>query len=83
MEKMALPQFYEKLYFHKIEAREKLNARLQTSLTLIIALIGVLAFLLQNYGHRDFSWAVGIFFFLICGAAVVLAGAIVYFVRAC
>ena len=81
MEKRELFQLYEKLYFHEIDAREKLNSRLQTPLTLIVSLIGALAFLVQNYAHRpDSVWAV----FFVCfagGAAFALMMATYFFVK--
>lgn len=46
---------YEKLYFHEIEAREKLNARLQVPLALITALAGVLAFISQQILQAAFD----------------------------
>lgn len=46
---------YEKLYFHEIEAREKLSARLQIPLALITALAGVLAFISQQILQTAFD----------------------------
>jgi hypothetical protein len=40
---------YAKLYFHEREMREKITARLQTPLTLLVTLAGVFAFLFQRY----------------------------------
>ena len=49
MPKNPLFDLYEKLYFHEIEVREKLGGRLQTPMAIIVSLIGVLAFLIQNF----------------------------------
>jgi len=47
-----LKEFYEKLYFLEAEARDKIHSRLQLPLTLILAIIGAVAFLLQNYDSQ-------------------------------
>lgn len=81
MDKKELFQLYEKLYFHEIEAREKLNSRLQTPLTLVISLIGALAFLVQNYAHQsDSAWA-ALFILFASAAACALAAALYFFIR--
>lgn len=81
MERKDVFQLYEKLYFHEIDTREKLNSRLQTPLTLIVSFVGVLAFLLQNYGHQGFSVAAILFSVLIVLSSVALAFAAVFFVK--
>jgi magnesium-transporting ATPase (P-type) len=81
MEMKDVFQLYEKLYFHEIDSREKLNSRLQTPLTLIVSFVGVLAFLLQNYGHKGFSITSNLFFFLIFLSTVALTFAAVFFVK--
>jgi len=81
MEKKDVFQLYEKLYFHEIDSREKLNSRLQTPLTLIVSFVGVLAFLLQNYGHQGFSAAAIVFSMLIISSSAALAFAAVFFVK--
>lgn len=81
MEKKEIFQLYEKLYFHEIDSREKLNSRLQTPLTLIVSFVGILAFLLQHYGHQGFSVAAILFAFLIILSAATLAVAIVFFIK--
>jgi hypothetical protein len=43
-----LYELYETLYFHEIDMRAKLNARLQVPLTIIIALSGFLVSMLLN-----------------------------------
>lgn len=81
MEKKELFQLYEKLYFHEIDAREKLNSRLQTPLTLIVSLIGALAFLVQNYAHQQGSMLAILFIAFVSCAATALATAMYFFVR--
>lgn len=74
-------QLYEKLYFHEADAREKLNGRLQTPLALIISLIGVIAFLLQNYEHRGFTPSATLFALLLTTAVLALIAAAYFFVQ--
>ncbi|MRW88462.1 hypothetical protein GJ699_00490 [Duganella sp. FT80W] len=80
MDKKELFQLYEKLYFHEIDAREKLNSRLQTPLTLIVSLIGALAFLVQNYAHQT-SVLAALFIIFSGFAALTLATAMYFFVK--
>jgi len=56
-EKPVLADFYEKLYFHEVDARDKLYARLQTPLAMLLALGGAFSFLLQN-ADRSLTGAV-------------------------
>ncbi|MBF0140502.1 MAG: hypothetical protein HQL74_09495 [Magnetococcales bacterium] len=81
MEYKDVFQLYEKLYFHEIDAREKLSSRLQAPLALIVSLIGTLAFFLQNYNHQDTSYASYLFVVLIFLSAIGLTRAIYTFVR--
>lgn len=79
--KKAALELYEKLYFHEADAREKLNARLQAPLALIISLIGVIAFLLQNYEHRGFTPSATLFTLFLCAAVVALIVATYFFIQ--
>jgi hypothetical protein len=79
-----LRQLYEKLYFQEVDARDKLQTRLQIPLTLILSVIGALVFLLQNFDYQIGSWTafrVAFLFFLLCGA-VILVLAMKWFVNA-
>jgi hypothetical protein len=80
MNKKEIFELYEKLYFHEIDVREKLNARLQMPLALIVSLIGALAFMLQNYAFQ-ISLLSSLFLFLLICAFLCLTWAIYYFVR--
>ena len=71
MTNIELRQFYEKLYFQEVESREKIHARLQLPLTLILAIIGAIAFLLQNFDYQAGRWTalrVVFLFLLTCGS---------------
>lgn len=83
MDKEDVFGFYEKLYFHEIDSREKLNARLQIPLMLIVSFVGVLAFLLQNYWHQGFSASAVSFLSLFALSFIALCIAAYYFVRSC
>ena len=56
MTNTELKQFYEKLYFLEIEARDKVQARLQLSLTLLLAVIGAVVFMFQNFDFKSSTW---------------------------
>lgn len=48
MNQDQLFQFYEKLYFQELDRREKLSARLNLPLAILVAVIGFLSFMLNN-----------------------------------
>src|SRR6266702_776536 len=52
MTNTELKQFYEKLYFQEVESRDKLHARLQLPLSLILAITGAVVFLFQNFDYQ-------------------------------
>ncbi len=81
MQKKQVIELYEKLYFHEIETREKLNSRLQIPLTIIISIVGLLSFLLQNYEHKSYSTAEIIFLISIAITFSILISAIFFFIR--
>ncbi len=55
--------FYEKLYFHEIDIRDKINGRLQIPLAILVTLSGGIAYLFQNVAFADWRF-VHILFFL-------------------
>jgi hypothetical protein len=84
MTNAELKQFYEKLYFLEVEARDKIHSRLQLPLTLIIAIIGAVAFLLQNYDSQAGTFTavrVPFLFFLGTGSLLLII-AMERFIRA-
>lgn len=81
MEHKDIFALYEKLYFHEIDIREKLNSRLQAPLALIVSFIGTLAFFLQNYNHQDSSYASYLFIVFIFLSAITLTRAIYTFIK--
>lgn len=84
MTQAELMAFYEKLYFHEIEAREKLHGRLQLPLTLLLATGGAVLFLFQNFEYAAGSWTApraAFVFFFSCGCVLMACG-LVWFVKA-
>ena len=65
--------FYEKLYFQELDRREKLSARLNVPLAVMVATVGFLSFMLNNAPTElssvahCFFWAL---FLFACGASV-------------
>lgn len=63
MNQEQLFSFYEKLYFQELERREKLSARLNVPLAILVAVVGLLSFMLNNAPigisgwPRFFFWA--------------------------
>lgn len=84
MTENELKQLYEKLYFHEIDGRDKIQGRLQLSLTLLLAVIGAVVFLFQNFDYQSTVWTLlrWTFAFFFCVGAVVLVAAMVFFVKA-
>lgn len=81
MPKNPLCDLYEKLYFHEIEVREKLGGRLQTPMAIIVSLIGVLTFLIQNFDKEQGTTSATTFLVLLILSVVTLVAAIYFFVR--
>lgn len=81
MSKNPLFDLYEKLYFHEIEVREKLSGRLHTPMAIIVSLIGVITYLLQNFDKDHAATATVAFLLLTSLSSVTLITAIYFFVR--
>jgi hypothetical protein len=64
-------ELYEKLYFHEVEAREKIAARLQIPLVILLSITSVFAIFLKGADFANFSgW--NITFFVIVGISLLL-----------
>jgi hypothetical protein len=79
-----LKQFYEKLYFHEIDSRDKVQGRLQLSLTLLLAVSGAVVFLFQNFDYQTGVWTAlrWTFAFFFCMGTILLVVGMVFFVKA-
>lgn len=79
MDSQQLFNLYEKLYYHEIEARDKLNSRLQIPLAILVAILGFLGFMLQNLSRDAEGVAIVGFWLLYSLASVSTAFAIFFF----
>jgi hypothetical protein len=74
-------ELYEKLYFHEVEVREKISARLQIPLALLLSITSVYAVMMKGFSFDDGScWNIGYW----CAFGLSLALFIVsaaYFIR--
>jgi len=79
-----LNRLYERLYFHELDARDKIHARLQVPLTLLLAIVGAVVFLFQNFDYQTRLWSaprVAFAFFFVSGTVILVIAAI-WFVKA-
>lgn len=84
MTDQELRRFYQRLYFHEIEARERIHARLQIPLTLLLAVLGAVVFLFQNFDYQAGRWTAlrAMFVFFFCFGVIGLTLGILWFVNA-
>jgi hypothetical protein len=78
----ALFALCEKLYFHEVDVRDKINARLQVPLAIGVAMVGVLSFMLQNVEHSASGFSVFFFYAAMFFAAGFIFLSASYFVKA-
>jgi len=74
MNQEQLFAFYEKLYFQELERREKLSARLNVPLAILVAVIGFLSFMLNGAPISVSEWSSFLFwafFVSACGSTAV------------
>ena len=76
--------FYEKLYFHELDSREKLTARLQLSLAILTALVAAFAYVLSRttFQNQPGPFATAVFLVSLASSAVLLCAAAIFFVKA-
>lgn len=65
--------FYEKLYFHELDTREKLNARLPGLMTFALALVGWAAWLAPQYVTRQHPSLIGLGAFALAGVVFAIS----------
>lgn len=82
MDEQKLFEFYEKLYFHEAEAREKIAARLQIPLAILLSIISLYGYFLKGYSiENSGSWNIA--FSIICVISLCLFFlSLFYFIRA-
>lgn len=66
--------FYEKLYFQELERREKLSARLNVPLAILVAVVGFQSFMLNSASVAISGWSGFLFwtFFVLATCATVM-----------
>ena len=62
-------KFYERLYFHELDRREKINARLSLPFGAMLATVGLLSFMLNSGRHPDSILWQGLFWLLFLAAS--------------
>lgn len=72
MRNPGLYEFYEKLYFHEVEAREQMTTRLQIPLALLISIVGALGFMIQNLERGENGTWAHVFFSLFLASTAFL-----------
>lgn len=74
-------ELYEKLYFHEVEAREKISARLQIPLAIILSITSVYAYLLKGISINNAGgWNIAFCILLLVSFAI-HCFSMVYFIR--
>ena len=80
MDEEKLFDLYEKLYFHEIDVRERLNSRLQIPLAIIALLFGFLAYMLQNKCSRIGTFPETIFWVFLSLSFIMVCFCILFFI---
>jgi sterol desaturase/sphingolipid hydroxylase (fatty acid hydroxylase superfamily) len=73
MNQEQLFSLYEKLYFQELERREKLSARLNVPLAILVAVLGLLSFMLNNAPVGVSAWPSIFFWVFFLSASVATA----------
>lgn len=82
MNKKELLKFYEKLYFHEIDYRDKLTARLQLPLAIYISFLSLFGFMVRNINFECKINSLILFMFFIVFSIALLIIGIVFFIKA-
>lgn len=82
MNSKAVFELYERLYFHEVEAKEKIAARLQIPLAILLSIASLFAILIRGADFVNYSsWNILLFAILIVSAALYIAS-VYFFIRA-
>lgn len=82
MDEQKLFELYEKLYFHEVEAREKIAARLQIPLAVFLSITSLYGYFLKGYSIEN-SGAWNIAFSIVCVVSVYFfIRSLIYFKKA-
>lgn len=76
--------FYEKLYFHELDSREKLTGRLQLSLAILTAFVAAFAYVVSRttFQSEPGSVAFAVFVASLASSAALLLAAAIFFIKA-
>jgi hypothetical protein len=75
MKKPERIELYEKLYFHELDRRDKINERLSTPVGALVATTGIVTYLLNgNARISDQTYLVLFWLFLVAAVCALLAG---------
>ena len=84
MDQDKLLAFHEKQYFHELDCREKLTARLQLTLAMLTAIIAALAYIIvrTTFQSNPSPFASALFLVSMVSSVVLVGAAAIFFVRA-
>ena len=82
MDYQKIFDLYEKLYFHEVEAREKISSRLQIPLAIILSFISVYAIFMKGIGFDVISAWHYMFFFVVLISILLFVIECVFFIKA-
>lgn len=82
MDYQKIFELYEKLYFHEVEAREKISARLQIPLAIILSFVSVYAIFIKGISFSLITGWHYLFFFVTCISIFLFVVNCMYFIKA-
>ncbi len=82
MDKKRLFDYYEKYYFHEIDYRDKITARLQLPLAIFLSFISLLGYMIKNinFGCNKVCLIMFIIFFVLSSILIIMG--IIFFIKA-
>lgn len=75
-------ELYEKLYFHEVDARDRVIVRLQIPLALLFSVLSIIAVLLKGVSELGFDYKYVPFYIAFAFSLVFFSLSVAYFVRA-
>lgn len=81
MDKQNIFELYEKLYFHEVEAREKISSRLQIPLAILLSIISVYAHIIKGISFDNHCFWNVIFGLTFLISIILFVTSMSYFIR--
>ncbi|MBU4316123.1 MAG: hypothetical protein KKF30_02480 [Proteobacteria bacterium] len=81
MDKQNIFEVYEKLYFHEVEAREKISSRLQIPLAILLSIISVYAHIIKGISLNNHCFWNIIFALTFISSIILFVTSMSYFIR--